>query len=434
MLNKLELKKGIKIHLIKTDLFKTNLVSMIITTPLKRENVTKNALIPFLLKRGSMNFITHEQISLRLEELYGTSLNCGIDKVGDNQVIKFVTESIDNNYTLNKEDLIKDVINLLVDISFNPYMENKRFNENIFETEKNHLKEIIEGKINNKDEYAFNRCLENMYELDGYGLYKFGYLEDLENISLDEISNYYFELIDNSKIDIYISGNFEEEHIKLLLINNKILSSLKERKPNYISTDLSTKNDKKVDNPKVINEKMDIKQGKLVVGYNILDKQENSRNIGIVFNSILGDGASSMLFQNVREKEGLAYSARSSFIKPKNLIMITAGIEMQNYDKAVNIIKEQVENIKNGNFSDKYINNAKTFIISGIKNIEVEQDTEIVFYMGQELSGINFSIEEYINNIYCVTKEQIIEFAKTLKLNTIYFLTDSENQNGEEDF
>ena len=136
MLNKLELKKGIKIHLIKTDLFKTNLVSIIITTPLKRENVTKNALIPFLLKRGSMNFITHEQISLRLEELYGTSLNCGIDKVGDNQVIKFVTESIDNNYTLNKEDLIKDVINLLVDISFNPYMENKRFNENIFEKAK----------------------------------------------------------------------------------------------------------------------------------------------------------------------------------------------------------------------------------------------------------------------------------------------------------
>ena len=126
---KLDLKNGIKAHLIKTDIFKTNLVSIILTTPLKKRNVTKNALIPFLLKRGSMNFPTHEQISLRLEELYGTSLNCGVDKVGDNQIIKFVAESIDNNYTLNGEDLIKDVISLLVDVTFNPYMENGKFKE-----------------------------------------------------------------------------------------------------------------------------------------------------------------------------------------------------------------------------------------------------------------------------------------------------------------
>ena len=105
-----ELKQGIKAHLIKTDIFKTNLITIILTTPLKRENVTKNALIPFLLKRGSKNFPTNEDISKRTDELYGTSLNCGVDKVGDNQILKFVAESIDNNYTLNGEDLIKDVL------------------------------------------------------------------------------------------------------------------------------------------------------------------------------------------------------------------------------------------------------------------------------------------------------------------------------------
>ena len=205
---KIDLKEGIKAHLIKTDIFKTNLVSIILTTPLRKENITKNALIPFLLKMGSKHFNTQEKISLRLEELYGTSLNCGVDKVGDNQIIKFVAESIDNHYTLNGEDLIKDVIDLLVDVTFNPYLENGKFKESAIGTEKEHLKDIIEGRINNKDEYAYTRCLENMYEFDGYGLYRFGYLEDLEKITLEEISSYYFELIKNAKIDIYLSGNF----------------------------------------------------------------------------------------------------------------------------------------------------------------------------------------------------------------------------------
>ena len=425
---KFDLKKGIKVHLIKTDIFKTNLISIIITTPLKKENVTKNALIPFLLKRGSKSFPTHEQISLRLEELYGTSLNCGVDKVGDNQILKFITESIDNHYTLNGEDLIKDVIEILVDVTFNPYLENGKFKETAIGTEKEHLKDMIESRINNKDEYAFTRCLENIYDFDGYGLYRFGYLEDLEKITLEEISKYYFELINHAKIDIYISGNFEEDHVEKILRENAILQGLTEREPEYVPIKPIVNSNKKLDEPKKIQEKMDVKQGKLVIGYNVLDQQKNSRNIGIVFNSILGDSATSMLFQNVREKAGLAYSARSGFIKPKNLIMIRAGIEIQNYDKALEIIQDQIENMKKGEFSEKDINNSKVYVISGIKNIEMEQDTEIVFYMGQELNGLEFTIEEYIKEIESVTKEQIVEFANGLQMNTIYFLTGFENQ------
>lgn len=425
--NKLELKAGIKAHLIKTDIFKTNLISIIITTPLKKKNVTKNALIPFLLKRGSKNFPTHEQISLRLEELYGTSLNCGIDKVGDNQIIKFVAECIDNNYTLNGEDIIKDVIDLLIDVTFNPYMENGKFKDTAIETEKIHLKELIDAKINNKDFYAYNKCLENMYEFNGYGLYKLGYVQDLGKITLEDISEYYFDLIKSAKIDIFISGNFNETNIEKILRENKVLQNLPERNPDYIATNPTTEVVKKIDNPKEVQEKMDITQGKLTIGYNVLDRQPNYVNIGIVFNSIFGDGASSMLFQNVREMAGLAYTVRSGFVKPKNIIMVSSGIEIQNYEKALEIIKEQVKNIQDGKFSDKDIENAKTYIISGIKNIEAEQDTEIVFYMSQELSGNYFTIEEYIRNINSVTKDQIIEFAKNLQMNTVYFLTSLEN-------
>ena len=129
-----------------------------------------------------------------------------------------------------------------------------------------------------------------------------------------------------------------------------------------------------------------------------------------------------MMFQNVREKAGLAYSSKSTFIKQKMNIFIRCGIQIENYEKALNLIKVQLDNIKTGEFSDEDIEVAKVYLTSSIKNIEEEQDTEIVYYIGQELSGTNRSIEEYIDRIQRVSKEDILAFAEKVSINTIYFL------------
>lgn len=137
-----------------------------------------------------------------------------------------------------------------------------------------------------------------------------------------------------------------------------------------------------------------------------------------------GGTANSKLFQNVREKESLAYTASSSYIKAKNNIFIKCGIEITNYEKAVNIIKEQLEDMKNGKFENQDIEDAKRSIIATVKTITEEQDTEITYYFGQEISNIKYTLEEYVEQINKVTKEQIQELAKKIKINTIYFLRD----------
>ena len=422
----IELKEGINAHLIKNDKFKTNLICIMLTETLKRDTVTKNALIPLLLKRGCKNYQSQSEISKKLEEMYGAGFDFGIDKIGDNQAIKFYVESISNSYALEKEDILKESIDLLLEIVFNPVMKNNEFLEEFLETEKENLRKIIESKIDNKDFYAFNRCIENMHEHDGFGLYKYGYLEDLDKITNKDISEFYHNLVNRIKIDIYVSGDFDEKNLEQILNSNEDLKKLQPRKENYIINNPSTEKVQKVDNVRTIKEEMEINQGKLVIGFNVLARGENMTNIGIVFNSILGDGANSMLFQNVREKAGLAYTARSSFNKLKYNVFVRCGIEIPNFDKAVSIIKEQFENIKAGKFSETDIQNAKNYIISGIKSIEAEQDTEIVFYIGQEISKTRFTVSEYIENIKSVTKEQIIEFAKMLQMNLIYFLTGAE--------
>lgn len=412
----IELKQGIKFHKIETNKFKTNLLAIFLNVPLTRQNVTKNALLAAILRRGTNNMPTQEIISKNLEEMYGAGFDCGIEKNGDNQTIKFYLESINDEFLPQKEELLKRSFDILFDIAFNPLVENEKFKEEYFKGEKENLKQIIEGKIDNKGAYAMERCIEEMYKNKAYGLYKYGYIEDLENITSEELYNYYKEVIKTCKIDIFVSGMLPKD-IEKTVKENENISKLQEReiKLNEEQKDIR-------EEEKIIQESMEVTQGKLVLGLDVTSNMENLSYITMCYNTILGGGANSKMFQNVREKASLAYTVGSNYLKRKQNIIIRAGIEIQNYEKALEIIKKQLEDMKNGNFTEEDIQNAKNLIIATIENIPEEQDTEISYYFGQELAGTNISTEEYEEKIQRVTKEQIIEVAKSVKLNTIYFL------------
>ena len=130
------------------------------------------------------------------------------------------------------------------------------------------------------------------------------------------------------------------------------------------------------------------------------------------------------LFQNVREKASLAYTAGSNYNRTKNCIFIRAGIEIQNYQRALDTIKQQLEDMKNGNFTDKDIKDSKELILASIEGISEEQDTEITYYYGQELANRFVELKEYMEKIKAVNKEQIIQLAQNVVINTIYFLKD----------
>lgn len=412
----IELKQGIKFHKIETNKFKTNLLAIFLNVPLTRQNVTKNALLAAILRRGTNNMPTQEIISKNLEEMYGAGFDCGIEKNGDNQTIKFYLESINDEFLPQKEELLKRSFDILFDIAFNPLVENGKFKEEYVKGEKENLKQIIEGKIDNKGAYAMERCIEEMYKNKAYGLYKYGYIEDLENITSEELYNYYKEVIKTCKIDIFVSGMLPKD-IEKTVKENENISKLQEREIKLNEEQKDINNEEKT-----VEESMDVTQGKLVLGLDVTSNMENLSYITMCYNTILGGGANSKMFQNVREKASLAYTVGSNYLKRKQNIIIRAGIEIQNYEKALEIIKKQLEDMKNGNFTEEDIQNAKNLIIATIENIPEEQDTEISYYFGQELAGTNISTKEYEEKIQNVTKEQIVEVAKSVKMNTIYFL------------
>ena len=420
-----EIKNGITLHLINTDKFKTNLIAMFLSTSLTRENVTKNAVLSSVLRRGTQNLKTQEDISKKLEEMYGAEFNSGLDKIGKNHVLKFYIESVNDEYLpQDGNNMLKQSIEILTDIVLNPLVEDNKLNKEYVEQEKDNIRQIIEAKKDNKAAYASFRCMEEMYKNSPLGLYRYGYVEDLENINEQNLYEYYKSLIKNCKIDIFVSGNLENIDIEEIIKQDNV-SNLKERNAGF----KINKPDKKIvlEKERLIEESQEVTQGKLVIGYDVDFNEEmlnniNFKYIGMVYNSILGGTANSKLFQNVREKESLAYTTNSNFSYVSGNIFVNAGIDIPNFEKTLDISKKQVESMKNGEFDETDIENAKKTIISNILSIDDEQDTEIIYFLGQTLSDQKVTLEEYIDMINRVKKEQIIEFAKMVKINTIYFL------------
>jgi predicted Zn-dependent peptidase len=421
-----EIKKGIQAHVIETNKFKTNLFAMFLTVPLNRENITQNALIPAVLRRGTETLKSQEEISIELENMYGATLDCGVEKTGDNQVLKFYLETLNDNFLPNKENLSKKAIELLLDVIFNPLTENNHFKKEYVDSEKKTIKRLIDGRIDNKDMYAYTRCIEEMYKNEPYGLYKYGYIEDLENINEENLYTDYQNLLSIAKIDFFASGELQTDSVISIIEGNQNIQKLQEREDTHIVNTEDTEKKKEVQ-IQTIQDVKDVTQGKLVIGLDIDYYKKDSRYAMCIYNVILGESATSKMFQNVREKAGLAYSARSTYVRQKNNIFIRAGIEIKNYSKALEIIKEQLEDMKNGKFSDEEIDNAKKYMTSGIKTVQDEQDSEITYYMGQELSKTLLTFEEYMDKINSVTREEILEIAKNIHINTIYFLMNENN-------
>lgn len=419
--NQIEIKKGIKLHTIKTNKFKTNLIAVMLTTKLNRENVTKNALIPAVLRRGTKTLTTQEEINKKLEEMYGASLDCGIDKTGDNQVLKFYIETVNDEFLpQNAENMLKSSLEKICEFVFNPYIENEAFKKEYVEQEKKNIKQIIDGKADNKARYALDRCIEEMYKNKPYGLYKYGYVEDLDSINEKNLYEYYKQLINKCKIDIFVSGMVDKETENIIL-KDKNISKLEPRDSQYNKPNMVAK---KVETEQYVQESKEVTQGKISIGVDLDIDNPSSRYSIQIYNSILGGSANSKLFQNVREKASLAYTASSSYYRFKNNIFINCGIEIKNYEKALEIIKKQIDDMKAGNFTDEEVENAKEGIIASLKTIDDEQDSQITYEFGQELSDNKSDLEEYKNRIAQVTKQDVIDIANKVSIDTVYFLKD----------
>ncbi len=396
---------------------KTTTLAAYIHRPLCKDEVSLNALLPYVLKMGSKKYPTTEALSKQFESLYGASFGATVLKRGEDQILYFDCETISDKYALGGEKLLMELTKTLLCVIFEPNVNDGAFDSSIFEQERKNAKDRILSLMNDKRTWASQRCQEEMCENSNFALSAYGTTEGLDNLSSKALYNHYKEVIASSPIDFYICGEADTDEIVSLI--KEYTSHIDFRTPKLYGTQILKKDAPKKD----VTEEMNVTQGKMSIGFRTnISPCDADYPALIVLNSIYGAGAHSKLFNNVREKLSLAYYASSQLERFKGLMIVNAGIEFENFEKAYNESLLQLEEIKNGNISELEFTSSIQSIINSYNTLYDDQRHLQNFYLGEHITGTNRDIEKAKEQILSLTKDDVVKVAKKLELDTVYFL------------
>ena len=415
----ININNNIRLHYIPLTKLKTTTLGVYIHRSLNKNDASMNALLPYVLKRSSRLCPDMESFSKYLEGLYGATLGCAVIKRGDDQIISFDAETISDRYTPGNEPLLAQLTELMLSILFEP--SKNSFDAEIVEQEKNNAINRINALVNDKRSYAVTRCQQEMCEGEAFAISRLGTVDGIKSITPEALYEYYQSMITSSVIDFYVCGDADinsaaakiHEYTDKLPFSNAAIT-----RTDILSKDAEVKN---------VTDHMEVTQGKLAIGFRTNTKPDSEDYPAlVVFNSVFGAGAHSKLFNNVREKLSLAYYASSQLDRYKGLLIVNAGIEFKNFKKAYDESLVQLEEIRNANISDLEFESSIKSITNSYNSTYDDQRALALFSLSELIVGTNETIEEKLNKITRVTKEQVSEIAKRLELDTVYFLDGKE--------
>ena len=411
--------KNYDIYLIKPDKFKTINVSTLLFNKYNKNNVTKEKFISDFLINTNNNAKTEVLMSKKYMELYEPRISVN-DVFRDIHMKIFDITFLNEKYT--EKDMNKKTINFYYDIIFNPNTCEDGLDEKSFKINKEAYKSIYMRNKEDSSSTAYFNALKNISEDNPVKIDIRGSIEDLEKIDRKECLNYYLNELKNSKFMVFVTGDYTNELIDI--IKNNL-----DNKVNNVNIDyLKEFNVEKVINEREIIDESNFKQSIVYIIYKIIGMSSYEREVVLpILNNVLG-GSSSKLFNNVREKHSLAYYAYSDYLSSYNILYMYAGISNNNYKETVKLMKNQLNEIMNGNITNEELSGAKETIISSI----LKSEDRITGISNSLKSNIIYGIslnEELKEKIKSVTKEDLINLSRKLELDLTYLLKGEKDEN-----
>lgn len=408
--------QGVDLFVCPTTKFKTILVQVFLHQQLERNMATATSLFPMVLMRGSRQLPTQLEMTRKLEGLFGAGLENDILKKGERQIVTFALEVVNEKFTPGNQEVLRDAMEVLRDVMYSPLLEGEGFRSSYVDQEKEQLKTQISGLINDKMSLATERCVQEMCSKERYGTFKYGYLDQVDAIDPAALFRHYRNFIDSAPLDFFVVGDVQVEKIQNLV--EEVFTFPRGKKFSIEPPTLRPAPGE----PRVVEEKMNVKQGKLTLGYRTNVAYGKDIFPLVFYSGILGGFSHSKLFQNVREKAGLAYYAFSRLEKSKGIMLISSGIEVENYPKTLDIIGKQVQNMAAGEISDFEFDNTRKGLLSQATLVE-DNPYQLV---GSTLEGVInqnlMSRREAMDRLAAVTKDDVVRIAQGVELDTIYFL------------
>ena len=413
-MNFINIADGVKGLFIENNRFSTTHISVNLYLPLKTETIAVNALLPYVLSSCCKEYPDFSALNLRLSELYGADVGGVAEKIGDTQVLKFFSFSVEDELIPDAVNLTEEACSLLFSMIFEPSVENGSFLDADVERERRLTLEKIAGIINDKRIYAVSKITEEMYKNEAFGQLKTGSYEAVSKITGKDLFNAWQEVIKTAQIRIQVVGKKLPEGLFERLAEK--LNGF-DRKPIELTASVP-----KVANKEVcrIEENMDVSQGKLVMGF-CTDLVGNDKETAFlaVFADLFGGGPYSKLFKNVREKYSLCYYCSARPNRTKGYLLVDSGVEPANAERAEKEILNQLEDIKKGDFSAEDLEASIRSIKDSLVCLNDSQAALDNWY-SMRLVNTPVSPEDFISAVEAVTPEDVIKAAKTYVLDTVY--------------
>lgn len=407
------------LHVLPTDKFKTNTLVLNIQRPLEEGRVTRTALLPYVLTRGTAQFPDVRAMQRQLDMLYGTYLNADVFKLGERQILQFRLELPNGKYIPGKPELLKEGIAFMQKVLTEPVRENGAFKASFVELEKEALRKRVEGLFNNKGQYARIRCVEHMCPDEPYRLFSGGRIEDLPGIDPQALEAEYAALLREGIMDMFVVGDVNPEAVAEEL---RQMLPFPGRAPQAVTPETTGAA------PAVarsITECHEVNQGQLVMGLRAPVRYDDPDYYAMMmYNGVLGGFAHSKLFMNVRERESLAYSARSRYDAHKGMLFVQAGIDIQNYERALTVINEQLAAILKGEITEQELDQTRAMLINTYREAYDSPGALINLAFESIVGGRERSIEELTATVPTIGKAEIVAAAEKLAMDTVYFLRD----------
>lgn len=408
-----------KIHTIKTDKFKNCSMEIMFRNTLVKEEITENNMLVDMLMHSSKKYPKRRDVAIELENLYSSSIRGFTTRLGNSVLLSFVTDFLNPKYC--EKGYLEDVLTLPFEMLLHPNIENEEFDRRSFQIIKNRIKSDIESLKENASRYAFRRSLTLMDEESPSSYYMVGYLEDLENITPSTLVKTYQHMLNDYVCDIYVIGNLDMDQVVEIIKKKFMLQTIKD-----IKIDLYVENKTKKKHLDIV-EKGNYEQDSFVMIYNLEQLTKREKNFVIhLYNIILGSGGlTSKLYKYLREENSLCYVVSSMYQKYDGLLLVYSGIDKKDKNKCVKLVNKAIQEMVNGDFTEDELENAKKSVISSIKMSEDTNGGIINNYLFNELDGLPL-YDERVKEFKKVTKKEIMEVAKKIKLNTIYLLSGEE--------
>lgn len=408
------------LHLINTNKFKTITVEVDFRRIVKKDEITKRALLKDIIINSTNRYPAERDLIIASENLYDIKLLASSARMGNYTNLSFKVRFLNEKFS--DKGMNKKSIEFLMDILFNPNIDENGFKDNIVEKCKKRLAKSIKSLKDNKVKYTISKLLETVSDRP-YSYNSYGYIEDLDDINGKNMYDYYKSLINEDLIDVFVVGDFDKSEIKELLRKNFHAKTFHKEKKDIIVKELEEV--RKI-NSVIENDKVNQSQLTILCTMNGINDYER-KYVARIYNEILGGSSSSILFDTVREKNSYAYYINSEQKSYDNILIIYSGIEPGNSSEVVKLIKKVMSDMEKGKIDDIHINNAKEAMISAIRASMDSPNGIISTYYAKVLVNSD-DMETRIKKINQVSKDDIVKFANKINLHTIYLLEGDTNE------